>query len=107
MAFRTAAKMYPLVRQWLSSGVSQQQFSQQVGLPVHVLQYWASKYRREQPSLSSAPRTGDFIPLSLSPPPTVPELTLHYPNGVQLQLKGLFPIQYIGELLNLSTPCSI
>lgn len=107
MAFRTEEEMYPLVRQWLSSGESQQQFSQQVGLPVHVLQYWASKYRRGQPLLSSPPPTRDFVPLSIGVPPAPTELILHYPNGVQLQLKGLFPSQYIGELLNLPTSCSV
>ena len=58
------AKMFPLVKQYLSGKLSQTKFCESHGIKIHNFQYWLSKYKQN--------RTGgeisshQFIPIELN-----------------------------------------
>jgi hypothetical protein len=86
--------MYDLVRRWKESGMTQISFALQNNLSVHVLRYWKNKYynlTNKKPS---------FIELPINiPQPTPDEITLRYPNGIELTLPVDFPIESIKTLM--------
>ena len=41
--------MFPLVKSWLQSGLTQKQFCATYQMPVHILAYWVGRYRKAQP----------------------------------------------------------
>jgi transposase-like protein len=43
---RTEKEMFPLVAEWLASGITQKAFSQRHGLALHLMPYWVAKYRK-------------------------------------------------------------
>ena len=104
MSQRTKSQMYPLVEQWQASGQSQQQFSQAHGLSPHILQYWASKYRREtgdgESTIARAVST-DFVPLVATAPRST-GLVLYYPNGVRLDIPPDLSLADLAPLLKLA-----
>jgi transposase len=64
---RITAEMFPVVEDWLQSGLTQKEYSQRHQLALHILHYWAGKYRKEKTGPSkqvSSPSSGHFIPVS-------------------------------------------
>ena len=64
---RTSKEMFPVVEEWLQSGLSQKAYSQRHDLPLHILPYWAGRYRKAQQGSidqASQPSSGHFIPVS-------------------------------------------
>jgi len=64
---RTSAEMFPVVEDWLQSGLTQKEYSQRHQLALHILPYWVGRYRKEKANPSeqvSLPSSGHFIPVS-------------------------------------------
>lgn len=98
---RTEKEMFPLVAEWLASGISQKEFGQRHGFPLHIMPYWVARYRKvhgpTQPT--SAPATG-FIQLpTLQASMTPMEVVL--PTGAVIRFSCLIPASYLQELLSV------
>ena len=89
---RTSETMYPLVEDYLSSGLSQEQFCDNQPVTVSTFGYWVRKYKQE--NQESAP--AGFIALN----PTVPsgQAEVFYPNGVRVVLSSV-NVQLLRELV--------
>jgi len=90
---RTSAEMYPLIETFLASGQSQKTFCSDYHLSEAVLNYWLSKYRREQDNSSEA-----FVAVNPEPVDAV-FMELVYPSGVHLRFFAPMPVAYLSELL--------
>lgn len=79
-------EMYSLIEQWQATGLSQTAWCKQVGMSRSTLRKWLGRYESEygtpiEQSISSA--DSSFVSIEL-PPSTSGQLTINYPNGVQL-----------------------
>ncbi|GEM_PF-683798 len=63
---RTSSEMYPMVEQWVSSGLSQKDFCHLHALSVGTFHYWVQKYRADSP-----PSNPCFVAL-VAPAPAEP-----------------------------------
>lgn len=103
---RTSVEMFPVVEDWLQSGLPQKEYSQLHDLPIHILPYWAGRYRKEKTTPSeqvSLPSSGHFIPVS-----TVREQTsgmeIVLPTGVVIRFASPVSVSYLQQLLKV---CSV
>lgn len=85
-------KMLQLVEQWQQSGQSQKAFAQAHGIKLFTFRYWVQKHR-EQPATAGA-----FVQLGTQP---TTGISIHYPNGTELQLPGPTPLPVIKALISL------
>jgi hypothetical protein len=83
-------KMLEYVAQWQSSGLSQAAYANSKGINVHTLRYWIKKGQQESQPFDS------FIRLGQTP---VTEISLRYPNGVELYLPAHTPAKTILQLI--------
>lgn len=87
--------MYPLVEEYLSSGLSQQQFCQAKSIACSTFHYWIRKYKTENT------QGNGFLDVDTRPAVPVPAcLELTYPNGVRLSISGA-DLVLISELIRL------
>ena len=86
-------RMQELVAQWQQSGMSQIGFAQTHDLKIHTFKYWINKFRDQHQSDSM------FIQLQSKVVST--EISLRYPNGVELRLPSQTPVQFIKNLVYL------
>ncbi len=122
--------MFPLVENWLASGLTQKQYCLDHGLPVHILVYWVGRYRKAQPHKATADKavattsksvkkvvvadsSSGFIRLSPpvpipSPAPTAASIQLPagnmevaLPTGTVIRFSATVPASYLKELLFL------
>jgi transposase-like protein len=91
---KKAAHMYPLVEAYLSSGVSQQHFSQDNNIDSSTFHYWLKKYRTESTASAS------FMEVDVQPFRQERFLELTYPNGVKVSVSGS-DLSLISQLLRL------
>ena len=108
------AKMFRLVAEYLSGGITQKQLSIREGINVGTFKYWYSKYRSSQSSEVTGKKTSDktsssdFIPITVSEATSIAssKLKVHYPNGVCLHLnvvldvEGLFAVKKLVSCLD-------
>ncbi|MDO1451512.1 hypothetical protein Q0590_34880 [Rhodocytophaga aerolata] len=100
---RTEKEMFPLVAEWLASGISQKEFGQRHGFALHIMPYWVSRYRKGHGSTQLTPATSTgFIQLS-TPQATVRPMKVALPSGTVIRFSSLIPVSYLHELL---TSCS-
>ena len=98
---RTEKEMFPLVAEWLSSGISQKEFGQRHGFALHIMPYWVARYRKAHPSAQAmAATTTGFIQLPTSQT-TVSSMEVALPSGTVLRFSSLIPINYLQELLSV------
>jgi len=100
---RTSEEMFPVVEDWLRSGLTQKEYSQRHDLPLHILPYWASRYRKFQQdpiTASTLSSTGHFIPVST-------DKNMHggmevvLPTGVVIRFAEPVPASYLQQLLKV------
>lgn len=98
---RTSEEMFPVVEDWLQSGLSQKAYSQRHGLPLHILPYWVSRYRKahQDPITASSPSSpGHFIPV-----PTGDTMNggmeIALPTGVVIRFADPVPVSYLQQVL--------
>ena len=91
-----AEEMFHLVETYLSSQVSQKEFSAEHGISLSVLNYWIAKYRRGRAE------SGTFLEII---PATAaldrPLLEISYPTGVRLRVFSPLTPAYLDHLLSL------
>ncbi len=98
---RTEKEMFPLVEEWLKSGISQKEFGQRHGLALHIMPYWVAKYRKVQGSTQPTPATSTgFIEIS-TPKATASPMEVTLPSGAVIRFSCLIPINYLQELLSV------
>lgn len=71
-------RMKAEVEKWRQSGLTQKEFSQQLGMKVATFAYWVSRTRDEKEK--------GFIPLAPGKVDLGAEIELTYPNGVRLKV---------------------
>jgi transposase len=126
---KTEQEMFPLVENWLQSGLTQKQFCLNHGLPIHILAYWVGRHRQSQPAKATADKvatsnreaskkimvpatTHGFIRLSpppASPPPTstaspttpTGHMEVALPSGAVIRFSTTVPACYLKELLSV------
>lgn len=97
---RTEKEMFPLVADWLASGITQKEFSQKHGLALHLMPYWVARYRKMHPSAQPTPTAASgFIRLS-TPQATVSHMEVALPSGAVIRFSSLIPVAYLQELLS-------
>jgi hypothetical protein len=99
---RTAEEMFPVVEDWLESGLTQKEYSQQHQLAKHILPYWAGRYRKTHPS--SDQETCSFIRLSTPSAPSVDGMEVVLPTGVVIRFVSTVPVAYLQQLLKVCSP---
>jgi hypothetical protein len=75
---KKAMHMYPLVEEYLSSGLSQQRFCEGKAIACSTFYYWLKKYK-------TATSAG-FLEVDTQPVAASQQLELTYPNGVKLSI---------------------
>jgi DNA-binding transcriptional regulator YiaG len=87
-------QMLDIVARWQSSGLSQAAFATEQGIKLSTLRYWISKTQQQVSS--------DFEPLSFSAVQSQGAvIQLRYPNGVELNIQSLAPVEYLRSLILL------
>jgi len=80
---RTPEEMFPVVEDWLESGLTQKDYSIRHGIAKHILPYWVGKYRKcKEEDMEAAP---SFSPVSLSPSLSK-NIELVLPNGIMISI---------------------
>jgi len=87
--------MFSLVQQWKTSGQTKKTFCSEHSISHHTLSYWVTKYYSSQ---RLSPGGFDAIDLGVASPGE--QLTLIYPNGVQIHLSGV-SLPMISQLIRL------
>ncbi len=103
---RTSEEMFPVVEDWLQSGLSQKAYSQRHDLPLHILPYWAGRYRKahQDPITTSAPSSsGHFIPVSAGTTMNG-GMEIALPSGIVIRFASPVPVSYLQQLLKV---CSV
>lgn len=80
---RTPEEMFPIVEDWLESGLTQKEYSIQHDIALHILPYWVGKYRKCQEE--DLERIPSFSPVSLSPSLSK-NIELVLPNGIMISI---------------------
>ena len=86
-------QMRELVGQWQASGQSQKDFASENNLNLHTFKYWIYKFRRDDQPLEGFIRLDD-IP--------VQEISLRYPNGVELMVPTCTPATVLMDLIRFA-----
>ncbi len=98
---RTEKEMFPLVAEWLKSGITQKEFGQKHGFALHIMPYWVGRYRKAHPSAAPTPTTSSrFIRVS-APQATVSPIEVALPSGAVIRFSSLIPVAYLQELLSV------
>lgn len=101
----TQEEMYLAIELWKESGLSQNQFCNKENISLHTFKYWYKKYRKEKTNPQSKP-SQNFIPVQVKAlnAPIIEEqqdITIIYPNGIELQCPLNIPPSLLKTLLNL------
>ena len=95
---RTSEEMFPVVEDWLQSGLTQKAYSQQHQLPSHVLPYWVGKYRKTQSA--DTQEYSPFIRLTAPTTPSIQGMEIQLPTGVVIRFAQPVPAAYLQQLLS-------
>ncbi len=96
-------EMYDLIREWESSGLSQELFLKEKKMVKSTFGYWRKKYLHDKKATT---RPG-FIPLHISdsnttkPDDVIGFIELTYPNGVQLKCSDQVDLSRLKTLIVL------
>jgi hypothetical protein len=88
----TREYMLQLVQQYHESGLSQAKFAKSKGIHLLKFRYWLNKNKTGQ--IKESP----FIELNTQ---ITQNISLRYPNGVELSIPPLTPVQVIKSLIYL------
>lgn len=98
--YRNSGKMFLLIAQWEESGMTQVEFCHTRNIPKSTFYYWHKKYKEEKEGCQNS-----FIPVTVkeSVPSSCsePEITITYPNQVQVTLSKGSSVEYIRELIHI------
>jgi hypothetical protein len=103
---RTSEEMFPVVEDWLQSGLTQKAYSQRHDFPLHILPYWASRYRKAQQApidQHAQSSSGHFIPVSTGNTMNG-GMEIVLPTGVVIRFVNHVPVSYLQQVLKA---CSV
>lgn len=86
-----------LVRQWKESGQSQARFASQNNLTLVKFRYWIKKFKEPTDNETGFVQLNGYSPQNIS---------LRYPNGVELLLPIQTPVHVLNALIHFQTRCS-
>lgn len=93
--------MYPLIINYLQSGIKQNEFCDENNISVHKFQYWYRRYKEELPSDNGS----SFIPIKFEAAPIhnkiKEEIKICYPNGVVIQVQDSTTEDVLMKLISL------
>lgn len=98
---RTSEEMFPIVEDWLQSGLTQKEYSKRHQLPIHILPYWVGRYRQIRSSSHS--QTASFIQVSTAAA-SVHGMEIALPTGVVIRFANTVPLPYLQQLLAVCSP---
>jgi transposase-like protein len=85
-----SAVMFPMIKLFVESKMTQKQFCAEMDLVPHTFTYWLNKYRRSIKSKFQSKPTGDFVSLNVtSTTPakeSVRQIRITYPDGTLIEL---------------------
>ncbi len=97
---RTEKEMFPLVAEWLASGISQKEFGQRHGFALHIMPYWVARYRKVHGPTQPTPATATGF-LQLTPQASITPMEVVLPTGTVIRFSSLIPASYLKELLSV------
>jgi hypothetical protein len=91
---------YPLIEQYLRSGLEPREFYNEIGWTDNQFFSWRKRYLEEQELLRAEPPTTNFHPIEITPASAIsPEnekltIEISYPNGITLRVyyKNIIPL---------------
>jgi hypothetical protein len=88
-----------IAEQFEQSGLTQQQFAQQQGLPLSTVQSWI--YRRRRQASRSPVQPVRLLPVEVSPAPVTDRggLEIVTPRGVRLRVPAGTDVDYVAGLV--------
>jgi hypothetical protein len=93
--------MYPIIINYLRSGIKQNEFCDKNSITVRKFQYWYRRYKKELPSDNES----SFIPIKFEAVPlqniAKEELKICYPNGVVIQVQDSISEDILIKLISL------
>jgi len=96
-----------LINEYLSGTETQRAFCERHGVHLWVFQYWLRQQRRQQPAVNQS--KSSWLPVRITPPsiPQETNLTLAFPNGLQLKFAHLSTPEALASLSNAlrRVPC--
>lgn len=98
-------EMYSLIEQWQSTGLSQTSWCKQAGMSRSTFRKWLQRYKAEHHTLVEQPAPSpdpSFVSIEL-PSSVGSQLTISYPNGIQLSCPvgiGHEQLRYLVHLLD-------
>jgi len=98
---RTSEEMFPVVEDWLQSGLTQKEYSKRHQLAAHILPYWVSRYR--QTHANTQPQSASFIQVSTAAA-SVQGMEVALPTGVVIRFANTVPVSYLQQLLSVCSP---
>lgn len=106
----TQEEMYLAIEMWKESGLSQKQYCKQENLAHSTFQYWHEKYKGNNPNKrrSKLSASNSFIPVQvtkhddiITTPVMEENITITYPNGVQISCPITIPEYKLKSLIKL------
>jgi hypothetical protein len=85
------AMMLTLVEQWQQSGMSQAEFARVQNLTLVKFRYWIRRYKQQNDAVPGFIQLNGF---------TGGDISIRYPNGVELGLPAQTPVGVIRSLIN-------
>ena len=90
-------KMQAVVSRWRDSGLSQAEYARKNELNLQTFRYWISKLRKDEDDAPAFIALDGFAPTQIS---------LHYPNGVELILPAQTSVSVLKGLIHFDPRCS-
>lgn len=107
---KRAREMFPVIERFHRSNLTQKSFCAAEGIALSTLQYWISRYKKQQlrrvqlPQQDRVPSPKRFVELKpqlQAPAIAGGTIVISYPNGVTLSLSTPANLKLLKELINL------
>lgn len=82
--FLRSEEMYPIIKEYLASGLSQKKFGEEHNIPLHLMTYWVRKYKESK--LPKENPASKFVSLELGAERGVFGMEIEFRNGTLLKL---------------------
>ncbi|UZR99480.1 IS66 family insertion sequence element accessory protein TnpA [Chondrinema litorale] len=96
----TSKEMFPVVEDWLSSGSTQKAYSLQHNLPLHILPYWVSRYKKLKSESAPKEKSAKFIAVNYEKP-MLQGVEIEFPNGIILRFSQAVSASYLQQVLKV------
>ena len=97
MQKKTQAEMELLLSAYANYSGTKKAFCKEQGIKLHVFNYWQKKLKGTKTS-----QTNEFIQLEVCAPSNSSTVSVIYPNGNRIELRGGLDQQLLATLIRLS-----